>query len=86
MVRNYAGRSDLADLDLRTEFQTGDKVLVRTALPGKFSSKAKGPFMFSRYIGANGLAAEVIDRGGKAKREAIANLRPYFGVPGETLE
>lgn len=55
--------------------------MVRTALPGKFSAKAKGPFMFGRYVGANGLAAEIIDGRGKARREALANLRPYYGVP-----
>jgi hypothetical protein len=54
---------------------------VRSALPGKLARRAKGPFMFSRYVGSNGLAAEVIDGKGKTKREALANLRPFYGLP-----
>ena len=35
--------------------------------------------VFGRYVGANGLAAEVVAPGGKVRREALANLRPYRG-------
>jgi hypothetical protein len=79
MKRYYARRKDLEEAGIAYNFQPGDQVLVKSALPGKFTSKALGPFRFTRYVGENKMAAEVATATGAVRREAIANLTPFRG-------
>jgi hypothetical protein len=64
MRRHYARRKDLEEAGVVYSFEPGDWVVVRSALPGKFTTKVLGPYMFTRYVGANKMAAEVSSKAG----------------------
>ena len=54
--------------------------------PGKMRVKALRPYRFLRYVGNNGLAAEVMNSKGKIERSALANLLPYRGEVDADVE
>jgi hypothetical protein len=84
MTRRYMARKDLEDMEIWVDLQPGDKVVIRTALPGKMQPRLEGPCTFLRHVGVNGLAGEVLMADGSTRREALTNLRLYqAGVTAE---
>lgn len=66
------------------DLEAGADVLVREYIPGKMRLKATGPFKFLRAIRSSG--AEVLDKKGRIRRVAMANLKPYRPpITGERL-
>lgn len=84
MMKRYQARQDLEELGIWVDLAPGDKVVIRTALPGKMQPRLDGPGTFLRHVGANGLAGEVMMGDGSIRREALANLRLYqAGITAE---
>ena len=51
MVQEHARCADLDQLDVRTAFNPGDMVLLRSPRPGKLKVRAVGPYTFLHYVG-----------------------------------
>ena len=86
MQRRYQARKDLEDLDVWVDLNPGDRVVIRTALPGKMQPRLDGPGTFLRHVGANGLAGEVMMDNGAIRKEALGNLRLHqAGITAEPV-
>lgn len=78
MVRQYLKRKDLANLDVRFAFTPGQRVLIRSKRANKLAPRAQGPYVFVRYLGQGGLAAEIRDATGQSKILSTTHLRPML--------
>ena len=76
MVQEHARRADLDQLDVRTAFNPGDMVLLRSPRPGKLKVRAVGPYTFLHYVGWRGTNAMIQGRSGQTLTVSVANLRP----------
>ena len=52
MVEAHARHADLAKKDICYVFAKGDQVLLRAREMGKAKARARGPYLFRRYIGS----------------------------------
>lgn len=87
MRRRYEARRDLEELDVWVDLNPGDRVVIRTALPGKMQPRLDGPGTFLRHVGANGLAGEVMMDNGAIRKEALGNLRLHqAGIPARPVK
>lgn len=79
MVAQYARRPGLSPIDNRTILTPGCKVIMRQRQPGKMKLKATGPYTFLRFVGRQGLGAELMDQGGHTLRASLSNVLPCRG-------
>ena len=76
MVRNYLRKENLALHDVRFLFEAGDRVLLRSRVPGKLATKVLGPFIFVSYTGALQVTATIAGLDGSRRIVSAANLLP----------
>ena len=77
MVERHARRADLARHDARYIFAEGDQVLLRAREAGKSKARARGPYLFRRYVGWRQVNAEIVQLGhDEPITVSAANLLP----------
>ena len=76
MVEEHACRTDLVVQDVQFMFTAGDLCLLRALGGGKLKRRVVGPYTFTRYVGWQGVNAEIVSAAGKHLTVSAANLRP----------
>ena len=76
MVRNYLRKENLALHDVRFLFEAGDRVLLRSRVPGKLATKVLGPFIFISYTGTLQVTATIAGLDGSRCIISAASLLP----------
>jgi hypothetical protein len=76
MKREYLARDNLATHDVRFIFTPGDPVLLKQKVPGKMECKARGPYIFDKYVGPLKVNAIIIDKRSQPMRVSAGNLLP----------
>ena len=76
MVHNYLRKENLALHNVRFLFEAGDRVLLRSRVPGKLATKVLGPFIFVNYTGALQVTATIVGLDGSHRIVSAANLLP----------
>ena len=75
MIEEHAQQTDLALQDVGFMFSAGDQCLLRAPSGGKLKRHTIGPYMFGRYVGWQGMNAEVVGSDGGKLTVSVANLR-----------
>ena len=76
MVRNYLRKENLALHDVCFLFEAGDRVLLRSRVPGKLATKVLSPFIFVSYTGVLQVTATIAGLDGSRCIISATNLLP----------
>ena len=76
MIEEHARRTALALQDMRFMFSTGDLCLLRAPSGEKLKNRAISPYTFGRYVGWQGMNAEVVGSDGRKLMVSMVNLQP----------